>query len=157
MLSSFPVSLFFNACAEYVHTKSAAKVQKKYDICKCIYEKRAPKRPFSAITSIFLHYLLFKGMRLFVFVEQGIKFPSTNGSVGLAIKKSTFASALPYRNDGRTTVKRRWSDSQSLRLAHVEPKKSPNLCTILYYIFIYNILFKPCFSLTYANICGRFL
>ena len=106
VLSSFPVSLF-NACAEYVHTKSAAKVQKKYDICKCIYEKRAPKRPFSAITSIFLHYLLFRRMRLFVFVEQGIKLPSTNGGVGLAIKKSTFASALPYRNDGRTTVKRR--------------------------------------------------
>ena len=134
--------------------KSAAKVQKKYDICKCIYEKRAPKRPFSAITSIFLHYLLFKGMRLFVFVEQGIKLPSTNGGVGLAIKKSTFASALPYRNDGRTTVKRQSSDSQSQRAANVAPKISPNLCTILYYIFIYNILSKHCdffvFSCIYA-------
>ena len=36
--------------------------------------------------SIFTHYLLFKGMRLFVFVYEGIVFPSTNGGVGLDIK-----------------------------------------------------------------------
>ena len=48
---------------------------------------------------------------------------------------STFAPALPYRNDGQTTVKRRSSDSQSQRNLPVTPQTSPNLCTILYYIF----------------------
>ena len=48
-------------------------------------------------------------------------------------------TVLPYRNDGQATVKRRSSDSQSQRNLPVKPKTSPNLCIILYYIFIYNI------------------
>ena len=69
-------------------------------------------------------------------------------------KSITFALELWTLNDGQATVKRQSSDSQSQRAANVAPKISQNLCTILYYIFIYNILSKHCdffvFSCIYA-------
>ena len=69
-------------------------------------------------------------------------------------KSSTFATDLGMLNDGQTTVKRRSSDSQGLRYAPVAPEKHPKFtCDILYYIFIYNILFKPIFYVkTYTSV-----
>ena len=77
------------------------------------------------------------------YAYSGIKWP-------IFLKKSPFLLHIPFFcctfapdfrtwNDGQTTVKRRSSDGQSQRNLPVTPQTSPNLCIILYYIFIYNI------------------
>ena len=101
---------------------------------------------------IFMCGPFFFHFRRIVFAAKMLRF--FHFYLHISKKSSTFALELWTLNDGQATVKRRSSDSQSQRAANVAPKISQNLCTILYYIFIYNILSKHCdffvFSCIYA-------
>ena len=132
--SSFPSASFFFSAGLY--PASSSSIVPDVIRLRAVY-LRCPLSFF--LSSFFLPAVL----PIPKYAYSGIKWP-------IFLKKSpfplhisffccTFAPAFPYRNDSQTTVKRRSSDSQSQRNLPVTPKTSPNLCIILYYIFIYNI------------------